>query len=56
MTLGRPWRQILTVTDAAFHGDGGKALVDEIRPTTAFGFGKGDPFSQTRGRFAHGPA
>ncbi len=31
--------------------DGGTALVFEVAPSTAFGFGKGDPFSQTRYRF-----
>ena len=40
-----------SVRDGAFHGDGGRALVFQIRPTTAFGFGKGVPFSQTRWRF-----
>jgi hypothetical protein len=32
--------------------DGGEALVFEVRPMKAFGFGKGDAFSQTRWRFA----
>jgi general stress protein 26 len=41
-----------TVRDGAFHGDGGNvALVYEVAPTTAFGFGKGTSFSQTRWRF-----
>lgn len=40
-----------TVRDGAFYGDGGRALVFEVSPTTAFGFGKGEPFSQTRWRF-----
>jgi hypothetical protein len=39
-----------TVRDGAFVGDGGEALVYEVAPTTAFGFGKGT-FSQTRWRF-----
>jgi general stress protein 26 len=39
-----------TVRDGAFHGEGGLALVYEVTPTTAFGFGKGT-FSQTRWRF-----
>jgi nitroimidazol reductase NimA-like FMN-containing flavoprotein (pyridoxamine 5'-phosphate oxidase superfamily) len=40
------------VRDGAFHGDEGNvALVFEVKPTTAFGFGKGEPFSQTRWRF-----
>ncbi len=47
---GSVWR--FTVRDGAFHGDAGNvALVYEVRPTTAFGFGKGEPFSQTRWRF-----
>ena len=29
----------------------GKTLLFEVRPTTVFGFGKGDEFSQTRWRF-----
>jgi hypothetical protein len=40
-----------TVQDGGFHGDGGFALVYEVAPVTAFGFGKGDTFSQTRWRF-----
>jgi hypothetical protein len=40
------------VRDGAFNGeDGNVALVYEVRPTTAFGFGKGKLFSQTRWRF-----
>ncbi len=40
------------VRDGAFYGDGGNiALVFEVTPTTAFGFGKGQSFSQTRWRF-----
>jgi hypothetical protein len=39
------------VRDGAFHGDGGRALVYEVAPTTVFGFAKGKPFSQTRWRF-----
>jgi hypothetical protein len=39
------------VRDGAFHGEGGRAEVYEVRPQTAFGFGKGEPFSQTRWRF-----
>jgi nitroimidazol reductase NimA-like FMN-containing flavoprotein (pyridoxamine 5'-phosphate oxidase superfamily) len=38
-----------TVRD--FYGEGVKALVYEVTPTTAFGFGKGESFSQTRWRF-----
>jgi nitroimidazol reductase NimA-like FMN-containing flavoprotein (pyridoxamine 5'-phosphate oxidase superfamily) len=40
-----------TVRDGAFYGEGGEALVYEVAPTTAFGFGKGQAFSQTRWRF-----
>ncbi len=40
-----------TVRDGAFYGDGGRALVYEVAPTTVFGFGKGETFSQTRWRF-----
>ena len=40
-----------TVRDGALFGAGGRALVFEVQPSTAFGFGKGDIFSQTRWRF-----
>jgi nitroimidazol reductase NimA-like FMN-containing flavoprotein (pyridoxamine 5'-phosphate oxidase superfamily) len=40
-----------TVHDGALFGDGGEALVYAVAPTTAFGFGKGSSFSQTRWRF-----
>lgn len=44
------WRW--TVREGKFHGDeGNDALVYEVRPTTVFGFRKGEPFSQTRWRF-----
>lgn len=54
---GSDWR--FTVRDGAFyHGAGSareahhvKALVYEIAPATAFGFGRGAAFSQTRWRF-----
>ncbi len=47
---GSDWR--FAVRDGAFHGDSGNiALVYEVMPTTAFGFGKGKSFSQTRWRF-----
>jgi nitroimidazol reductase NimA-like FMN-containing flavoprotein (pyridoxamine 5'-phosphate oxidase superfamily) len=40
------------VRDGALQGDeGNRALVYEVTPTTAFGFGKGRSFSQTRWRF-----
>jgi nitroimidazol reductase NimA-like FMN-containing flavoprotein (pyridoxamine 5'-phosphate oxidase superfamily) len=41
-----------SVRDGAFYNEeGGRALVYAVAPKTAFGFGKGDPFSQTRWRF-----
>lgn len=42
-----------TVQDGAFRneGGGGIALVFEIDPSTVFGFGKGESFSQTRWQF-----
>jgi hypothetical protein len=54
---GREWSY--TVHDGHFyHGKGsvpedatGGALVFEVAPRTAFGFGKGGPYSQTRFRF-----
>lgn len=46
---GEPF--VFTVRDGAFHGDGGEALVFEVRPMKAFGFGKDETFSQTRWRF-----
>ena len=40
------------VDNGAFHGqEGNVALVFAVAPTTAFGFGKGALFSQTRWRF-----
>jgi uncharacterized pyridoxamine 5'-phosphate oxidase family protein len=53
LKYGENWR--FEVRDGAFvHGaapEGSVALVYEVRPLTAFGFGKGDEFSQTRWRF-----
>jgi hypothetical protein len=40
-----------TVRDGALHGDGGRAIVFAISPAKVLGFGKGEPFSQTRWRF-----
>jgi hypothetical protein len=37
--------------DGSERGAGDPAFVYEVAPTTAFGFGKGSPFSQTRWRF-----
>jgi general stress protein 26 len=46
---GSDWH--FDVRDGAFHAEGsGEALVFEVAPTTAFGFGKGE-YSQTRWRF-----
>src|SRR4051812_41587935 len=40
-----------TVRDGTLHGgEGNIAQVFAVTPTTAFGFGKGEPFSQTRWR------
>lgn len=46
---GDEWR--FTVCDGVFHHEGGEAWVFEVAPTTAFGFHRGEPFSQTRWRF-----
>ena len=47
---GEEWH--FTVRDGAFlNPEGGEAVVYEVRPKTAFGFGKGEPYSQTRWRF-----
>jgi hypothetical protein len=41
-----------TVRDNVFlNSEGGEALVYEVTPLKAFGFGKGETFSQTRWRF-----
>ena len=39
------------VREGAFHHGGGQAFVFSVAPRTVFGFGKGEPFSQTRWRF-----
>lgn len=46
---GSDWH--FDVHDGAFYGQGGEAWVYEVSPAKAFGFGKGDPFSQTRWSF-----
>lgn len=47
---GSDWH--FTVRDEALHGaNGNVALAYAVKPTTAFGFGKGATFSQTRWRF-----
>ncbi len=48
---GAAWH--FDVRDGVFVGEGGEALVFQVRPATAFGFGKGH-FSQTRWRFPPG--
>ncbi len=48
------WR--FAVRDGAFHGNAGETLVFAVTPTTAFGFGKDDPFGQARWRFSRAPA
>lgn len=40
------------VRDGCFHHGPGHAVVFSVAPRTVFGFGKGEPFSQTRWRFA----
>jgi hypothetical protein len=54
---GSAWRYIVR-DGALYHAhealrgeDASAALVYEVAPTTAFGFGKGEPFSQTRWQF-----
>ncbi|MFF4254842.1 pyridoxamine 5'-phosphate oxidase family protein [Streptomyces sp. NPDC001663] len=39
------------VRNGAFHHGAGAAFVFSVAPRTVFGFGKGEPFSQTRWRF-----
>jgi hypothetical protein len=39
------------VRNGAFFGDGGRADVYDVKPDKVLGFGKGEPFSQTRWRF-----
>ncbi|MFE9770357.1 pyridoxamine 5'-phosphate oxidase family protein [Streptomyces sp. NPDC005931] len=39
------------VRDGHFHHGPGRAVVFSVAPRTVFGFGKGQPFSQTRWRF-----
>ncbi|QFQ96753.1 pyridoxamine 5'-phosphate oxidase family protein [Streptomyces phaeolivaceus] len=39
------------VRDGCFQHGAGSALVFSVAPGTVFGFGKGEPFSQTRWRF-----
>ena len=46
---GAAWH--FDVDNGAFQSGGHEAWVYRVAPVTAFGFGKGDPFSQTRWRF-----
>jgi nitroimidazol reductase NimA-like FMN-containing flavoprotein (pyridoxamine 5'-phosphate oxidase superfamily) len=46
---GKAWH--FKVLEGGFQGGDGLALVYSVVPRTAFGFGKGEPFSQTRWRF-----
>jgi general stress protein 26 len=48
---GNDWR--FGVRDGVFVHNEGVALVYEVAPRKAFGFRKGDEFSQTRWRFEH---
>jgi uncharacterized pyridoxamine 5'-phosphate oxidase family protein len=50
---GSDWR--FAVRDGVFVHDGGVAIVYEVAPAKAFGFRKGEEFSQTRWRFQPGP-
>jgi general stress protein 26 len=43
-----------SVRDGAFYGEGGRAPVYKLAASKAFGFGKGEPYSQTRWRFERG--
>jgi len=49
---GSDWH--FDVRDGAFAHEGGVALVYQVAPVKAFGFRKGDEFSQTRWRFRTG--
>jgi len=47
--FGEDWH--FDVRDGTFHQGDIEALVYEVAPTTAFGFGRGERCSQTRCRF-----
>lgn len=47
---GTDWH--FDVNDGAFHHEAGEAWVFRVAPVTSFGFAKGEPFGQTRFRFA----
>jgi len=42
---------VFTAGDGVLLGEGGEVVVFEVRPTTAFGFARGETFSHTRWRF-----
>ena len=45
---------VFTVGDGVLRGEGGEALVFQVRPKKAFGFSRDATFSQTRWRFRRG--
>ena len=47
---GKDWH--FDVKDGAFHHEAGEAWVFVVAPVKSFGFAKGEPFGQTRFRFA----
>ncbi|MFF4951769.1 pyridoxamine 5'-phosphate oxidase family protein [Streptomyces chattanoogensis] len=49
---GDDWR--FEVRDGAFHREGHRALVFRVEPVRAFGFGRGETYSQTRWTFDGG--
>ncbi|GAA2340533.1 pyridoxamine 5'-phosphate oxidase family protein [Streptomyces caniferus] len=49
---GSDWH--FDVRDGAFYGQGNRAVVFRVEPVTAFGFGRGETYSQTRWRFDGG--
>ena len=48
---GSQWRFDVGEDGSTNAGEQGQVLVFEVAPSKVFGFGKGDPFSQTRWRF-----
>lgn len=49
---GSDWH--FDVRDGAFYGEGNRAVVFRVEPVTAFGFGRGETYSQTRWTFDGG--
>ncbi|MGP8299764.1 pyridoxamine 5'-phosphate oxidase family protein [Streptomyces inhibens] len=49
---GSDWQ--FDVRDGAFYGQGDRAIVFRVEPVTAFGFGRGETYSQTRWKFDGG--